>query len=51
MDVHSITEETFENLGVESTSGNVSPKSNFNKYRGEVILFLDNVDKILEKDT
>ena len=48
---HSITEETFENLAVESTPEKISPKSNLNKFRGEVILFLGNVDKILEKDT
>ena len=92
IEVHSITEEAFENMGeesihenvspnsnlveirgegpnsidqtendpisdceknktLESTSENVSPKSNLNRFRGEVILFLDNVDKILEKDT
>jgi uncharacterized Zn-finger protein len=51
MEAHSITEETFENMGVESTPENVPPKSNLNKFRGEVTLFLDNVDKILEKDT
>ena len=50
MEAHSITEETFENLGVESTPEKISPKSNLNKFRGEVIRFLDNVDKILEKD-
>ena len=48
---HLIIEETFENSGVESTHENVSPKSNLNEFRGEVILFFDNVDKILEKDT
>ena len=53
MEAHSIMEETFENLGVESTPENVSPKSNLNTFRGEVILFqfLDKVDKILEKGT
>ena len=51
MEAHSITEETFENMGVESTPEQISPKSNLNRFRGEVILFLDNVDKILEKDT
>ena len=41
---HLIIEETFENSGVESTHENVSPKSNLNEFRGEVILFLDYVD-------
>ena len=53
MEAHSIMEETFENLGVESTPEKISPKSNLNESRGEVILFqfLDKVDKILEKGT
>ena len=31
IEAHSITEEAFENLGEESTSENVSPKSGLNK--------------------
>ena len=54
-----IMKEAIENLEVESTPENVPPKSNLNEFQGEgakpidpaLILFLDNVDKILEKDT
>ena len=54
-----IMEEAIENLEIESTPENVPPKSNLNEFQGErpkpidpaLILFLDNVDKILEKDT
>ena len=54
-----IIEEAIENLQVESTPENVPPKRYLNEFQGEeakpidpaLILLLDNVDKILEKDT
>ena len=54
-----IEEQTKMEKAIESTPENVPPKSNLNEFQGEgpksidpaLILFLDNVDKILEKDT
>ena len=52
-------EEAIENLEVEFTPENVPPKWYLNEFQGEgaksidpsLIFFLDNVDKILKKDT
>ena len=59
IEAQTIMEEAIENLEVESTPENISSKRNLYEFQVEgakpidptLIIFLDNVDKILKKDT